>query len=227
MKDREPYFFHKNLPVHQLMNPFRFCCYKKSAKVIHKVRSHVRLYGGESLISVDDHTMLYEITAGMHGCVDDGFFIEFGTYHGASSGVIALGLKKTKNNAPLLTIDQPLPTIEGLPRMMISSQVFESLGLWFNVAQVMFNDGQFWEKFLSHLPIRFIFLDTNHGYEDVRRQLQTVFPNVVSGGFCLIHDYDNNHIDRSVKAVNEFIDEQVSNTISCYLGEQTAVIKKV
>ena len=226
-KSFRTYLFHEGLPIHQSMKPFCFCNYEESVAEVQKIRDHVRYYGGSSLIGRDDHAMLYEIAAGMHGRVDGGLFIEFGTYHGASTGAIALGLKRSKVNTPLLTIDQPLPTVEGLPRIMISSQVFEYIGLWFDVAQVIFKDMQFWEKFLNHLPIRFIFLDTDHSYEYVKYQLDTVFQNVVSGGYCLVHDYDNDHIDRSVKAVNEFIDAQPPNAISVFLGEQTVAIQKL
>ena len=192
--------------------PFPFKNFESSREVVRKIREVIMCSGGINITTDEEQTMLYEISSGLHGDVNTGIFVEFGSYCGSSATIIGAGLKEARSNLPLITIDvyahDDVPGSKFITnnRFYIGRYIFRDLGLSNYVCQVAFDDVRFFETFLMGFPVQFVFLDSDHGYEGVLRQLNLIMPKVVRGGWCVIHDYREKYQDRVVKAINEFID---------------------
>ena len=203
---------------------FPFKNFDKSCRIAKEIAIRTKGYGGSSFMALPESAMLYEIAKEL-GDRDSGLILEFGTLYGTSAVVIGTGLKDANIDHTLITVDTnwfPMRNTFGIAR-----QTVFHLRLEHHIAQVTFDDMGFWRNFLADKSIQFVFLDTNHEYEYVTNQMEALFPKIIEGGWCLIHDYNELHFDEAVKAVNEFIDKKSPNSIEVFLCESTvAIIKK-
>jgi hypothetical protein len=149
---------------------------------------------------------------------DGAVFVEIGAYLGRSTAYLGAAIKRSGKKIRVYVIDlwdgwfydddrQQTPMREGgdvfwhfvnnmrrggvddvlCPLKMPSAQ-----------AVTLFDDGS----------LDFVFIDGDHGYEAVRRDLTTWFPKVRRGGILGGHDYVNNDFPGVRRAVDEFFAAQ-------------------
>lgn len=58
-----------------------------------------------------------------------------------------------------------------------------------------------------HTRPEFVYIDAQHTYEFIARDIATWWPRVQPGGILSGHDYDNEHQD-VIRAVNEFVERE-------------------
>ena len=211
------------------MFPFDFKNLQDHRRIVTNIWEVGMSCGGQVMSGgTDEHAMLYEIAA-FH-CPSNGIFCEMGTAYGISAAVIAKGIEVSLRSQPLLAIDLYVDRDSEnnySPTLYIARKLFRKCGVDHLIVPVAFHDIFFYNHFLIDTPIAFIFLDSGHTYEHVKSQLQTVFPNVVKGGWCCIHDYCEECKDEVIPAVNEFVDGHKSEINKIFHCNRTVAINKV
>jgi len=81
-----------------------------------------------------------------------------------------------------------------------SNNVFIHKGFSYDILS-KFDDGYF----------DLIYIDGDHSYEGVKKDLNVSYEKTKKGGFIMGHDYTNERFPGVVKAVNEFCDEKELN----------------
>lgn len=72
--------------------------------------------------------------------------------------------------------------------------------------------------------IDFCFIDADHTYESVTKDIQSWFPKVKIGGIISGHDYDQNNIEGVVRSVTKFF-KDVNLQVKIFKGSVWYVIK--
>ena len=190
--------------------------YYERLKQIHRKVPYVVHLGTPS-----EAVVLYELAAGFHDDVE-GYVLEFGTFAGWSTAVIAMALQRYYTNYNVVyAIDPYSWHRETLP---IARGGFYKLGLEENICQVLWRDLDF-VKQLWRLPTRLIYIDANHSYENVKASLDLCFPILSDGGWVAVHDYNTKSVTSVVRAVNECIDSDDYN-LSVFRVESLVCLQK-
>lgn len=117
--------------------------------------------------------------------------VEIGSYKGRSTCCLGFGCRGTEKR--VFAIDRfdggpDLPRYNSyedfcthVKRCGLSEYIEPVVGISSEIAKT-------WSK-----PIRFLFVDGSHLYEDVLRDFESFFPHVVSGGTVAFHDVHENH----------------------------------
>jgi hypothetical protein len=145
-------------------------------------------------------------------------FVEVGAYLGRSTAYLARRIKESRKKIRLYVVDlwdgwfyddfsQQTAMREGddvfwhFMRNMRSAgldDVLCPLKMDSEKAAALFEDGS----------VDFAFLDADHGYESVKRDLHAWFPKVKPRGLLAGHDYLNNDFPGVRRAVDEFFFDQ-------------------
>ena len=182
---------------------------------------------------------LYELAAGFHSPSDtNGFCIEFGTYLGGSTCVMAEAIKDHNQQLPLFTINinphvNPyIPADPDHDKQLLIHQnssippfLFHKLQLTDYICSIIYDDAKLLE--LWNLPLRFAFIDSDHSYDHTYNLLQKTFDNLVINGWILVHDYyeyGNNF--PVIPATNAFIDQNTHHLQTYRAEEDSIAIKR-
>ena len=170
-------------------------------QIRHKVPYVVHLGTGFEAVA------LYELAAGFHDDIE-GYVLEFGTFAGWSTTVMAIALQRYYTNYNVVyTVDPYSWYPEALP---VARGCFYKLGLEKNICQVLWRDLDFVKR-LWRLPTRLIYIDAGHGYEHVKESLDLCFSILLDGGWIAFHDYNTKAVKSVVRALHEFIDSSGYN----------------
>jgi hypothetical protein len=163
-----------------------------------------------------DFARIYEdITARAR---DGAVFVEVGAYLGRSTIYLASCIKRSGKRIRLYAVDRwdgwvyddcparaPLPETEDVFRHFIGNvrcagveEVIYPLKMPSEQAADLFEDG----------TLDFVFLDADHAYEAVCRDLEAWFPKVKRRGVLGGHDYLHAHFPGVRRAADEFFREQ-------------------
>jgi len=137
-------------------------------------------------ISLEDGLCLCEISNSMK---DNSLVVEIGSYRGKSTGFILRGLK---NNCELHCVDtwQNEGMSEGLTDTFQSFS--ENIGKIGAKIMPQIHRGYSWDVVKTwNRQIDFLFIDGNHDYEAVKKDIGDWLGFVKKGGVVAFHDYTN------------------------------------
>lgn len=134
--------------------------------------------------------------------------LEVGTYFGRSALFFALSAPDTQ----VITIDV-IPTVD--QRVMAEDNVVQLLG---DSVEVGLN----WD---GPSP-DFIFIDGNHEYEAVKRDIAAWYPRLTPGGVIAFHDYYSEPGINPQEGVKQAVDEWKHNCITISEKEQLFIGRK-
>lgn len=202
--------------INQLLhyyNKYIYLSNKQQLKKNYSIKGH---------ISLNQAIELYKIAKSLN---NDSVIVEIGSYLGKSTSIIAEGIKD-KNNCKLYAIDtfENQGMSEGLrntfPEFERNTARYKKMitvlkGFSFNVVK------DFSES------IDFLFIDGNHEYESVKKDIEDWICLVKEGGLVCFDDYylfrDENRVK---KAVNETIEEGHLKPIKVVAGRMMVARKK-
>lgn len=160
--------------------------------------------------NIDGWFTYHDLYVNMVNKFDNAIFVEIGSYKGRSTVCMAEEIKKSKKNIRFYAIDPLDGSGEAKYRHKNSPL------LYFNNIEpvkdyVTTLIGYSFEK--VHLfqdeSIDFVFIDGNHSYEGVTRDIKDWWPKIKKGGIIAGHDYQyewEGAVD-VVKAVDEYFPE--------------------
>lgn len=132
--------------------------------------------GVEGRLTVEDHHKLYEAAYHARGNI-----VEIGRFCGRSTCILGLGMRDSGSDLPIYSIDYS-------PRdLAVAQQNLRRYDL-FDATTLIQGDSA---TQVSRLPAPFdtVFVDGDHAYEGVRRDIDALLPLVVQGGVLLFHDF--------------------------------------
>lgn len=154
--------------------------------------------------------VLYELAAGFHDDLDDGYIVEFGSFMGVTAAAMAHAAEYNSKQLPVIAVDNYIWNPTALP---VAHNMFRRIGQGNNIVQIIFDDLNAF-KFLckmsaSDFPIRLLFIDADHSYKHVMETLEICVPHVLPRGWIALHDY-NRHgggpdITEVVQAAQDFL----------------------
>ena len=129
--------------------------------------------------------------------------IEIGSYMGESTLIFGSAINwDTIYCIDPLSGEEEMNSISGLDWVNVRSHFRENTK-WFNVEHIENYSYNVVDKFEDN-SINFIYIDGNHTYEDVKRDIELYAPKLKTFGMLGGHDYDENW-DGVRKAVDEVI----------------------
>jgi len=146
---------------------------------------------------------------------DNGIFVEIGTYKGASIMFLAEKIKDLNKNIKLYGIDtfegsiehQEDPEVKAGKLYEVYLKNIDPLKDY--IITIKGNSKEVYKQFEDE-SIDFLFIDADHAYESVKKDLELWFPKIKIGGIISGHDYL--WIDGRVKrSVDEFFAPRIVN----------------
>jgi len=129
-----------------------------------------------------------------------GAIVEIGSFMGRSTAFLAAGSLRT-GREKVFAIDHFRGSPENQPGQQFSHYVLEKEGTTFRVFQANMKQFGLSEQVVPvpsdsaaaaqnwQSPIRLLFVDGDHSYESVRRDLSAWLPFVVNRGYVCFHDF--------------------------------------
>jgi len=157
-----------------------------------------------------DTQSLVSIVETLKGDLDG---IEIGVLRGGSSIDLLTNIPRIRK---LVCIDPFLPYIG------ISFEKYQSAEFWEDMYKSVLDE---FDKFdgraelirdksenvaskLEDGKYDFIFIDGDHSYEGVKKDITLYEPKLKKGGLLIGHDYNKSHKDRVMKAVDEYVEKE-------------------
>lgn len=144
-------------------------------------------------------------------------FVEVGSYFGCSFSYLVVEVINSGKKIDCVAVDAcPWPEVE--PNFRKNMKPFEGY------FRAMFGGDSFDRaKDFKDKSIDFCFIDANHNYEFVSRDIAAYLPKMKPGGVIAGHDYNMSH-PGVIKAVNEAFAEEINRDY--YKPEDKMEIKK-
>lgn len=174
--------------------------------------------------------LFYELAKGLHDDhFLDGHIIHCGIHRGGSICAMGAGVRDSSGQvkSPVFGVDTYHndtffgDTNGNHKSYTISRRNIRDFNLEKHVAPIIYHDIMLFQQ--VSIPARLIFLDTRHFYEHIKQQIEYIVPNLLDGGWLLIHDYSSPHFTVT-PAVNEFIDTQTEYDIQIYNAKLPSVM---
>lgn len=139
---------------------------------------------------------------------DEGLFIEIGVWKGKSVAYMAERIKELNKTIILFGIDTFKGT-EGDTELMNDPELNSLLKICKNnlkslSVHIMIGNSQKVHKKFPDKSVDFLFIDGDHRYEAVKKDIQLWLPKIIPGGFISGHDYVREGNCGVIDAVNEF-----------------------
>ena len=210
---------------------FPFWRYNRSKETVSDMLNCFAYMGGFTRCTLDEYIALYEMGRGYHNNKDvNGYILEYGTNRGASISMMAQGLKDCSNPKyrPAFTVDpfRADSTDSGKRRHEDSRKVFiyfDLLHKWVCPIISLSHEVQEW----WNLPVRVLFIDASHIYEDIKSDLFDSIHFIVDEGWIICHDYKPLHAENVVRAVNEFLDSPYAEGVEVYSGPDSLISMRI
>lgn len=173
--------------------------------------------------------IVYELAYGYHNEPGlPGYCVNCGVFLGGTACAMAKGVRDSNNPyKPVIGIDPYIAW--GKSGQFFDAATFAELNS--NVLALKLQDYLCFvvhpdESYLSlwSNPIRFALIDTNHGYEQTKTELNLLEPYIVNGGWLFIHDYDPKY--GVFEAVNEWYASYTKRSITPYRSKQGTLLIK-
>lgn len=132
-------------------------------------------------------------------------FVELGVWYGRSSFYMASEIVKSKKSIRLFSIDWFLKSpIEAVKNNLDRFDFVDVIKMRSDYAADLFKDG----------TIDFCFIDADHNYEGVKRDILAWLPKIKKGGIIAGHDYGNERYPGVKQAVDELLKAEKVSTMS-------------
>ena len=128
----------------------------------------------------------------------DSYFVEVGSYQGQSSAYMAVEIANSNKKINFFCVDiwkKPGLIEEFTNNMSSVKKYYTPIKTYSHLAAKMFDD----------YSLDFVFLDADHNYKAVKKDLESWWPKIKQGGVLAGHDYNKDVF----KAVNEFFSSGV------------------
>ena len=152
-------------------------------------------------------------------------FVEVGSWKGKSATYLAVEIINSNKNIILDCVDTWKGSAEHVDDEYIKSNSLYELFIkntssLSSVINPIRMDSVSASKIYKDNSIDFVFIDANHEYDYVKKDIEAWFPKVKVGGIIAGHDYRNGWKDVD-KAVNEFfIGKKILANESCWVYEK-------
>ncbi len=173
----------------------------ETAAVVERIRQDARAF-----VSDLELGLLYEVARGLHGADPaTGHVVELGTKRGGTASALALGVRDGGGLAPVVTVDcyqreDPSASFDHIA----AREAFWTLGLGpERVCQVVTYAGTFLR--LWKLPIRVLFHDPSHVYENTRDEIAAALPHMVEDSWIVFDDFGGDWGEGVIRAVEEWL----------------------
>lgn len=142
----------------------------------------------------DQMTVLHPIIAALP---DNAVLVEVGTYYGRATLFFRLSNRKIE----IVTIDlcKPYETVAGVhvdPPLAMDERVLKHG----KIRQIIGDSSEAASRFQSEVDC--LFVDGNHTYDGVRKDIVAWMPKMRTGGVVIFHDYDPQY-EGVIRAVDE------------------------
>jgi hypothetical protein len=157
---------------------------------------------------------------------DNAIFVELGVYLGQSSIYLASKIKELNKSIKVYAIDK-----------FIYSDTNGTHGTGNNSGKAFFlkyieniekyqvrdyitpitSDTHFAHQYFEDVSIDFLFIDANHSYESVKKDLELWYPKVKYGGVISGHDYNSKDVKRAVDEYFKYFNQQVGESSDEYV----------
>ena len=201
-----------------------------SQAAVNKIVETIRTDNDSVWVWFDERIALYELARGYHNKPEtQGYILEFGSHRGASACIMGTGVRDSGTTfKPVFTLDPYFYNGDDLNHFNTQSYLqaraaYAKTGLANNyVCPMIFNDLEllkFW-----NLPTRLIFIDTSHQYEHTKQEIEQAISHVMDDGWLVLHDYcDKSWGQEVIRALNEFLDEQIEYDLDVYFVKGSLV----
>ena len=226
MFDFQPFPLHADEKIRHVCNDVLAVC-ESVAK-----ENRGKAYDGSWVVqhSVEELQALYEIAAGGHDADErDGHVVQCGILCGGSALIMAQAIKDTKREAPVLAIDSYTKFWKPLRREFNwAYQEWRENRHEFRMDEhltgVISTTQSFFKHFWSQ-PIRVVFIDSSHLYDETVEELSLTTPHIVEGGWLIIHDYFSEGTPGVGRAVDEWLESTDTSEFLFYRIEGLAIIQ--
>ena len=174
---------------------------------------------------------LYEITGRAHDASDvEGHVLQCGMFCGGSAIMMAHAMRDDEScNDPLVAIDSYTKDYRPLRELFDNAYVEMRDNLWEfrlheHITPVLSDTVSFLTRFW-HLPLRVVFIDSSHHYEPTKQELAFIFPQLVGGGWLVLHDYFSDETPGVARAVNELFESKDLSEFNFYRIDGLAIIQ--
>jgi predicted O-methyltransferase YrrM len=151
--------------------------------------------------------------------VDEGHFVEIGTFFGKSASYMGVEILNAGKQIIFDTID----TFQGSPQELDGKHaVYKTTDIQqraeINLKDLPVNvrvfDSVSAAKLYQNKSLDFVFIDGAHDYASVLADIKSWHPKVKPGGYIGGHDYDNRNVKR---AVDEYFNEYCGKSVNSWL----------
>lgn len=151
-----------------------------------------------------------------------GIFLEIGVWQGKSIAYLAEKIEEAGTNVILFGID----TFQGTGDNMMKEAGMNSDQLYIKYCQntAQFGNIKTYRGHSHNLPEMFadeyfdvIFIDGDHSYEAVKKDIELWYPKVKPGGIIAGHDYTEEYGYGVVKAVKEYFGDREVNILKPFV----------
>jgi len=171
-------------------------------------------------LSENEARFLYESASNMSSA--SGVIVEIGSYKGRSAVTLAKG-SLTKGEDIIYCIDPWVPF-----RLKDGSMRDLNLETFYNnikehgVSHIICPVREYSHKVVVNwlMPIKILFIDGNHDYEEVKRDFELWVPHVISGGIVALHD------THGFDGPRKLVEEKIPKEKRICVDEITAFVKE-
>ena len=173
---------------------------------------------------IDGWFNFYRLYTDMIDKYDNAVFIEIGTWLGRSAGFMGLRIKESGKKIRFYAIDLFAPYIQGgVEQKGVTFDEFNAnmAPVRNYVIPIRGSSHDVCSQF-EDCSVDFLFIDGNHTYEFVRKDLELWFPKIRAGGVIAGHDYSWDGVRR---AVDEFFFGKGDIDMSYYKESGTWLVR--
>ncbi len=148
---------------------------------------------------------------------ETGKFVEIGSYKGRSIMFLAEKIKAAKKDIKLYSVDTFQGIIENEFDDPLFNQFMENIEPLKDMITVLKGDNGILHNQFEDNSLDFVFVDGDHSYEGVMRDLKGWFPKLKTNGIMAGHDYNEPSCGVK-KAVDEFFAMGAQNYVgNCWI----------
>ena len=174
---------------------------------------------------------LYEIVARTHDSGHlEGHVLQCGMFCGGSAFMMAHALRDDDSvRYPMVAIDSYTKDYRPLRELFDNAYFEYRENLWeFRLHEHITSVLSDTVSFLTHFwnaPLRVAFIDASHHYVPTLKELNLILPQLVDGGWLILHDMFSEDTPGVQRAVNEVFESKDLHAFEFYRMDQLAIIQ--
>lgn len=183
------------------------------------------MVGWEDICGAFDYQALYDEMVAE--ATDGARFVEVGCWLGRSTIYLAKQIQQARKRIELYAVDHGLGSPPNSPDWPVYEPILRQLGGTFagqlarnilacdvqEVVTQIVAPSQRASRLFANESLDFAFIDADHGYESVIRDLESWWPKIRAGGLLAGHDYT--HWPSVARAVDAFFERKLGGWPTC------------